>query len=124
MTIRTRLLNLLLLACLSPLAAQAADVTGAWTSTFTTPVGEQHYAYTFKQAGTALTGRAKSDYGDVAIESGKVEGDKVSFVERLTVQGMEFAITYTGTIVPAGEITFTRSIPGFGQESLVAKRSP
>lgn len=120
MTIRA----LLFLAFISPLAAQAADITGTWTSTFTTPVGEQHYTYTFKQSGTALTGAAKSGYGDVAIGSGKVEGSKVSFIEKLTVQGMEFVISYIGTMVSEGEIQFTRTIPGFGQESLVAKRSP
>ncbi len=119
-----RICVVLLFAFISPLAAQAADITGIWTSTFAGGIGEQNYTFTFKQSGTTLTGNAKSAFGDVVIENGKVEGNMVSFVEKLSVQGMEFAITYKGTIESNGEIKFTRDIPGFGQESLVAKRSP
>ena len=36
------------------LSALAADITGQWTATFNTQVGEQHYTYTFKVDGEKL----------------------------------------------------------------------
>ena len=53
---------------------------------------------------------------------GKVEGDKVSFVENLSFQGMDIRIVDSGTIVSADEIKFTRNVMDFATEELVAKR--
>jgi hypothetical protein len=103
------------------LSALAADITGQWTATFNTQVGEQHYTYTFKVDGEKLTGTAKSDNGTVAIENGTVKGDDVSFVENLDYQGQKLAITYTGK-VSGDEIKFTRDVAGAAKEDLVAKR--
>jgi hypothetical protein len=103
------------------ISAWAADITGQWTATFNTQVGEQHYTYTFKVDGEKLTGTAKSDNGTVAIENGTVKGDDVSFVENLDYQGQKLAITYTGKI-SGDEIKFTRDVAGAAKEDLVAKR--
>jgi hypothetical protein len=103
------------------LSAWAADITGQWTATFNTQVGEQHYTYTFKVDGEKLTGTAKSDNGTFAIENGTVKGDDVSFVENLEYQGQKLAITYTGKI-SGDEIKFTRDVGGVAKEDLVAKR--
>ena len=103
------------------LSAWAADITGQWTATFDTQVGEQHYTYTFKVDGEKLTGTAKSDNGTTAIENGTVKGDDVSFVENLDYQGQELAITYVGKI-SGDEIKFTRDVAGAAKEDLVAKR--
>jgi len=104
------------------ISALAADISGQWTATFNTQVGEQHYVYTFKVDGEKLTGTAKSDNGNVTIENGTVKGDDVSFVENLDYQGQKLVITYTGK-VSGDEIHFTRDVGGFGKEELVAKRS-
>ena len=112
-------LSVLLLALAVP--ALAADISGQWTATFNTQVGEQHYVFTFKVDGEKLTGTAKSDNGNVAIENGTVKGDDVSFVENLDYQGQKLVITYTGK-VSGDEIKFTRDVGGFGKEELVAKR--
>jgi hypothetical protein len=103
------------------LSALAADISGQWTATFNTQVGEQHYTYTFKVDGEKLTGTAKSDNGTAAIENGTVKGDDVSFVENLDYQGQKLAITYTGKI-SGDEIKFTRDVAGAAKEDLVAKR--
>jgi hypothetical protein len=103
------------------LSALAADITGQWTATFNTQVGEQHYTYTFKVDGEKLTGTAKSDNGTTQIENGTVKGDDVSFVENLDYQGQKLAITYTGKI-SGDEIKFTRDVAGAAKEDLVAKR--
>jgi hypothetical protein len=103
------------------ISARATDITGQWTATFNTQVGEQHYTYTFKVDGEKLTGTAKSDNGTVAIENGTVKGDDVSFVENLDYQGQKLVITYAGKI-SGDEIKFTRDVAGAAKEDLVAKR--
>ena len=103
-------------------APRAADVSGTWTASFDTQIGKQNYTYTFKVDGATLTGRAKSDNGDVEIKEGKVSGDTVSFVENLSLQGMDLKISYTGKIVSDDEIRFTRDVAGIAMEELVAKR--
>jgi hypothetical protein len=103
------------------LSAYAADISGQWTATFNTQVGEQHYVYTFKVDGEKLTGTAKSDNGTSDIQNGVVKGDDVSFVENLDYQGQKLVITYTGK-VSGDEIKFTRDVAGAAKEDLVAKR--
>jgi hypothetical protein len=104
-------------------AAIAADITGKWTASFDTQIGVQSYTYDFTVKDGKLTGRAKSENGDTEIQDGKVDGDKVTFVEILNFQGMEIRIAYTGKIVSADEIKFTRSVADFATEELVAKRA-
>jgi hypothetical protein len=47
----------------------------------------------------------------------------VSFVETFKYQGMDITITYTGKVVSADEIKFTRQVAEFATEELVAKRA-
>jgi hypothetical protein len=103
--------------------AHAADVSGTWTAEFDTQVGKQNYTYDLKVSGSQLTGKAKSVNGETELTDGKVEGDTVTFVEVLNFQGMELKVTYTGKVISANEIKFTRDVAGMAQEELVAKRS-
>jgi hypothetical protein len=103
------------------LSALAADVSGQWTATFNTPVGEQHYTYTFKVDGEKLTGTAKNETGTTEITNGTIKGDDISFVENMDFNGDKIAITYTGKI-SGDEIKFTRKVGDYGTEELVAKR--
>jgi hypothetical protein len=120
---RTKLLSTLLALTLLPLSALASDLSGTWTAAFDTQIGKQEYTYTFKVEGTKLTGKAKSANGESDLQDGKVEGDTVSFVENLNFQGNALKITYTGKVVSADEIKFSRDVAGFAQEELTAKRS-
>jgi len=120
---RTKWLGSLLALTLLPLSAFASDISGTWTASFDTQVGKQEYTYTFKVDGSKLTGTAKSANGESPLQDGKVEGDKVSFVENLSYQGQPLKITYTGKVVSADEIKFSRDVAGFAQEELTAKRS-
>jgi len=107
----------------APLAL-AAELSGKWTSSFESQVGTQTYTFEFKVQGGALTGTAKSNLlGDNTLESGKVDGNKVAFVEKAKYQGMDLTITYTGEVVGNDEIHFKRDVAGFGMEDMVAKRS-
>jgi len=112
------------LVFIAPIASVgAADITGKWTATFDTQIGQQHYTYTFDVKGSQVTGKAKSDNGETDIKDGKVMGDTVTFVENLEFQGMTIRIEYTGKIVSDDEIKFTRKVAEFATEELVAKRA-
>ena len=74
------------------LTACAADLTGQWTATFNTQIGEQHYTYTFKVDGEKLTGTAKNDRGTTDITNGTTKGDHISFDESLDFNGQTIAI--------------------------------
>ena len=101
----------------------AADITGTWKASFETQIGQQNYTYEFVVKGTTLTGKIQSEMGGAAeIQQGKVDGDKVSFVEIFKFDGNEIQITYTGRITSNDEIKFTRQVADFATEELVAKR--
>src|SRR5580692_10762962 len=103
--------------------ALAADVSGTWTASFDTQVGQQNYTYTFKVDGGKLTGTAKSNLGEGTITDGKVNGDDITFTENLNYQGMQLVIPYKGKI-SGDEIKFTRTVAeGFDPETFVAKRA-
>ena len=105
------------------LAADAPNISGTWTASFDTQIGKQDYTYTFLVKGSQLTGRAKSANGDTEIAEGKVDGNKVSFVENLSFQGMPLRIVYSGTVTSADQIEFTRDVAGVAMEKLTAKRA-
>ena len=108
-----------------PGIAFAADATGIWNAEFDTQIGPQKYAYTLKQDGDKLTGKAiasaRGQTREVELKDGKVDGDKVSFVELMDMGGREIRITYTGTIA-GGELKLTRSVGDFAKEEIVAKK--
>jgi len=107
---------------LLPLAALAADISGTWATSFESQVGVQTYTYTFVVKGTEVTGTFKSANGEGAITEGKLEGDKLTFVENMDYQGQALRIVYTGTVASSDEIKFSRDVAGQGGESFTAKR--
>lgn len=121
---RSSVVTLAFLVLLLTTATRAgvADITGKWSASFDTQIGVQNYTYDFVVKDTKLTGKAKSDLGESEILEGKVEGDKVSFVEMLKFQDMDIRIQYTGTVASDDEIKFTRQVADFATEQLVAKR--
>jgi hypothetical protein len=103
----------------------AADIAGKWTAEFDSQVGLQKYVFEFKVDGSTLSGTAVSNIdgaeATTPITEGKIDGDKISFVENLNYQGMELRIVYEGT-VSGDEIQLAR-IEGAGNEKFVAKRA-
>jgi hypothetical protein len=112
---------LTMLAAGLALTAWAADLTGQWTATFNTQIGEQHYTYTFKGGGEKLTGTAKNDRGTTDIANGTIKGDQISFDESLDFNGQTILIKYTGT-VSGDSIKLHRKVGDFAEEDLVANR--
>jgi hypothetical protein len=121
---KTWRITLLVAMLVSAALVRAADPSGRWTSTFTTEVGEQQYTFEFRVKGSTLTGTAKSNLlRETELQEGKVDGDKISFVENANFQGMPLKISYSGTMTSADEIAFTRNVADIANEKLVAKRA-
>src|SRR5687768_4590137 len=103
--------------------AQAPNLGGTWTASFDTQVGKQEYRYTLKVDGATVTGTAKSNLlGDSTLSDGKIEGNKITFVEKGTYQGMPLEFKYSGEIA-GDELKLKRELMGFPAEEFVAKRS-
>src|SRR5260370_3274239 len=115
------------LLALAALPCFAADVTGTWKTEFDSQIGHLKYIYVLKQDGTNLTGKANSEVNDqkreAELKEGKVEGDKISFVEPLNINGNDIRISYTGTI-SSNEMKLTREVGNFATMEIVAKREP
>ncbi|MCX6627990.1 MAG: hypothetical protein NTW28_10225 [Candidatus Solibacter sp.] len=103
-------------------SAFAAGVAGKWTAAIDTQIGVQNYTYEFQVDGEKLTGTAKSQFSQSPITEGSVKGDKISFIETLTYEGMTVRVAYTGTIA-GDEIKFNRQVGEFASEDFVAKRA-
>ena len=104
------------------LGADTVNISGTWMASIDTQIGKQDYTYTFVAKGSQLTGRAKSANGDTEITDGKIDGNKVTFVENLNYQGMPLRIVYTGTVTSSDQIDFTRDVAGIAMEMFTAKR--
>lgn len=77
------------------MAAAFLDIAGTWTGDLKMADGNTiPLSYTFKVDGEKVTGTANSPQGEVAIEGGKVAGDKLTF--SVNVQGMD--IPHSGKI--------------------------
>lgn len=118
-----RHLTIVTILLLGTVRALAADITGTWKASFDTQIGTQNYTYEFVVKGTSLTGKLQSDMGGASeITQGRVEGDKVSFVEIFKFDGNDIQITYTGRVTSNDEIKFTRQVADFATEEVMAKR--
>lgn len=62
-------------------SARAADISGDWTATMSTPNGESHQmTFTFKQTGGTVTGSMQGGQGGpIEISNGKIDGNDFSF---------------------------------------------
>jgi hypothetical protein len=101
--------------------ALAADATGKWAATFNTQVGEQKYTWDLKADGSKLTGEYTSTNGEGVISDGKVDGDKLSWVENLKFQDMDLRIEYKA-VIAGGDLKVSRDVAGIATEEAVAQR--
>jgi enterochelin esterase-like enzyme len=108
-------------------AAAKIDVTGTWKADFDTQIGVQKYTFTLKQDGTTVTGKASVDTNgekrEATFKEGKLDGDKLTLVETLSIQAQDVRVTFTGK-VSEKEIKFTRQVGELGSSEATAKRVP
>lgn len=106
--------------------ASAEDIAGQWHAIFDTPAGEQMYHFTFQNTDGQLAATAVVESGDqkrdVEFEEEKLNGNKVTFVERRQFGDRELRIEYSGELGEK-ELTLVRKIGDFGSQESVATRN-
>lgn len=95
---RYTLILLFLIGGLTTFAQTKID--GDWKGTRETPNGNLEFTYTFKVEGNTLTGTLKSQFGELPLENGKIDGNKLSY--SITFNGN--TINSTGEIINENEI--------------------
>jgi hypothetical protein len=104
------------------LTALAANVDGTWEGTVEGRRGPQQVTFTLKAEGGKLMGKVSNRRGDSDIVDGKVEGDKISFKQKVTFQDRDITFLYTGTVM-GDQIKMTRQVEGSGEpREFTAKR--
>jgi opacity protein-like surface antigen len=110
-----------LLIALGSAAAMAADFNGKWTAEVQGRNGTQTIAFDFHVDGSTLTGKITTPRGDTDITDGKVDGDNISFTQKLNFNGNDFTINYTGK-ADGDTIKFTRQAGDRPAMDFTAKR--
>ena len=75
-------------------------IDGNWKGTRETPNGTFEVNYTFKVEGSDLKGTWKTQFGEAALEKGKIDGKKISF----SISFNDTTINSTGEIINENEI--------------------
>ena len=106
-------LGLMALLSLSFVAA-AASADGKWTAEIPGRGGNtQTTTFTLKSSGASLEGSVANQRGDSPISAGKVDGDNISFDQKMSFNGNDVVIHYKG-VVKGDTIEFTREVEGRG----------
>lgn len=80
-------------------AKPAADVSGRWKGSFTTPDGQsRETTFVLEAKDGKLTGTSIGGRGERPIEEGTVDGDAVSFVVTRNFGGSDVKMHYKGKI--------------------------
>ena len=104
---------------IDPNAKAAVDVTGNWTMFADAPGQTVELAMELKQTGSDFNGTLSSMLGGGTVENGKVSGNNVEGLAKVSVQGQLVDIKMSGTVEgdtmkgtldsPFGMIPFTAS---------------
>ena len=110
------------LVLLTSVVAQSdVNVTGEWAFTVETPQGSGTPSFTFKQDGEKLTGNYKGQFGEAPV-TGTVKGGEIKFTIKISAQGQELTITYTGKIESKDSMKGTAVLGELGEATWTAKR--
>ena len=101
-------------------AAQEVDLTGDWVLTVESPNGTGTRDVTFLQEGDELTGDIASTQAAGPL-TGKVDGNKVTFIAIVMMDSGPFEITYAGTIT-GNEIEGTVEFGSYGGGTFTGRR--
>ena len=117
-------LALLAAVVLAAPASAQANVAGMWTITIQGPEGPAEAQAELVQDGSTFTGTISVDQAEGAsIDNGTIEGNTISFVLTVSVQGQSFPLEVTGEVdgnMIEGEMT----VPDFGGFPFSAERQP
>jgi hypothetical protein len=80
-------------------AAFAADanIAGEWDMAVETQAGTGTPHFSFRQDGSTLSGTYKGQLGEAPI-TGTIKGNEATWSFKVSAQGMDLTITYSGTV--------------------------
>jgi hypothetical protein len=113
----------LVFAVASTAEPRAADLTGKWQFTVTTPNGSGTPTVTFQQKGDSLTGHYSSQLLGERDFNGKVTGQKFTFTFGTEVQGTSLTVKFDGTVESDGSVKGSVDFGGQLSGTFVGKRS-
>jgi hypothetical protein len=107
---------ILLFLAVSFTAFSQTNIDGNWKGIRETPNGTLELNYTFKAEGKDLKGTLKSQYGEMQLENGRIDGNKISY--SITFNGT--TVESTGEIINENEILIKNQ---FGEMKLTRVKS-
>ncbi len=121
---RRAILLFVLMAVIFAVIVWAADVTGKWTAQVPGRGGQtRETTFNFKAEGEKLSGTMSGPQGDIDISDGKISGDDISFVVKMSFGGNDVKLNFKGKVA-GDEIKFTRTREGSDQsQEFTAKRA-
>lgn len=98
-----------------------ANVDGTWNTVIKSPMGDQSAVLTVVSSGDAFTGTWSSVTGTVAVQDGKVDGDRLTWKVGITVP-MPMTLDCNAT-VSGDTISGTVTASAFGSFPLTGTRT-
>ena len=111
----------LLALALFAVTAFASDVTGTWNAQVETGAGNGTPTFVLKQDGDRITGSYSGALGEADVK-GTVKGDKVEFSFKVSPQGDEIEVVYTGTLDGDKKMKGTVKLGSLGEGTFTAER--
>lgn len=106
----TRILSLLALLGVFTFVVAAADVSGAYKAEMQGRNGNtQTITINLKADGSNLTGNIANARGEMPISDGKIDGDNISFTQKMNFNGNEMVVKWKGK-VDGNSLKLTRSM--------------
>ncbi len=114
---KIKILSLLALLGLFSFVAAAADPSGTYKAEMTGgKKGPQSITITLKADGANLSGNIANARGEMPISDGKVDGDNISFTQKMNFNGNEMVVKWKGKVEGDSlKLTRTMTTPD-GQE--------
>lgn len=102
-------------------AAAVDNLSGVWNVTVETPMGTGTPTFTLKQDGERVTGTYKGQLGESPV-SGTVKGSDVTLMYKVSPQGEEITVTYTGKITGKDTMSGKAVYGSLGEGTWTAKK--
>jgi hypothetical protein len=109
-----------LLLSTSAIAADA-NIAGEWVLTVESQMGTSNPQFSLKQDGAKLSGTYKGQLGEAPV-TGTVTGNEFAINFQVNAQGMDLAVTYSGT-VDGSDMKGTVKLGDLGDASFTGKKS-
>jgi len=97
------------------------NISGVWGFTVETPAGTGTPTFTLKQEGEKVTGTYKGQLGEAPV-NGTIKGSDVTLMIKLSPQGEEITVTYTGKVTGKDSMSGKATFGSLGEGTWSAKK--